>query len=87
MQNLQLYSGALGNKVEKAGGRSVAMRWELIPKPRSTFLRVKCPKCANEQIVFEETSSYVKCTVCDELLAQPTGGKAEIRAEILQPLS
>jgi len=29
----------------------------------------------------------VKCTVCDELLAQPKGGKAEIRGEILQPLA
>lgn len=63
------------------------MRWELIPKPRSIFLRVKCLKCANEQIVFERTSSYVKCTVCDELLAQPTGGKASIRGEVLQSLT
>jgi small subunit ribosomal protein S27e len=63
------------------------VRWELIPKPRSMFLRVKCLKCANEQIVFQETGSYVKCTVCDELLAQPTGGKALIRGEILQSLS
>ncbi len=63
------------------------MRWELIPKPRSQFLKVKCAKCANEQTVFERTSTYVKCTVCDELLAQPRGGKATIRGEILQPLS
>ncbi len=27
------------------------MRWELIPKPRSIFLKVKCPKCANEQLI------------------------------------
>ncbi|HZY93912.1 MAG TPA: 30S ribosomal protein S27e [Candidatus Bathyarchaeia archaeon] len=63
------------------------MRWELIPKPKSVFLRVKCPKCSNEQIVFERTSSYVKCTVCDELLAEPTGGKARIRGEMLQTLA
>ncbi|OLD02064.1 30S ribosomal protein S27e [archaeon 13_1_20CM_2_54_9] len=62
------------------------MRWELIPKPRSIFLRVKCNKCANEQLIFERTSTYVKCNVCDELLARPTGGKAVISAEILQPL-
>src|SRR5467141_3982925 len=66
---------------------SIKMRWELIPKPRSIFLRVKCLKCSNEQIVFERSSSYVKCTVCDELLAQPAGGKATIRGEILQSLS
>ena len=63
------------------------MRWELIPKPRSVFLRVKCPKCAAEQIIFERSSNFVKCNICDELLAQPTGGKAEIRGEILQPLA
>ena len=63
------------------------MRWELIPKPRSMFLKVKCPKCANEQMIFGQASTYVKCTVCDELLAQPTGGKAKIRGEIVQPLT
>ncbi len=63
------------------------MRWELIPKPRSVFLKVKCPKCANEQTVFERTSTYVKCTVCDELLAQPTGGKAKLRGEVVQQLT
>jgi len=27
--------------------------WEkLVPKPRSKFLRVKCPECGNEQIIF-----------------------------------
>lgn len=87
MPNLQLYSHAIGHQVEKARGWSIKMRWELIPKPRSIFLRVKCLKCANEQIVFERSSSYVKCTVCDELLAQPAGGKATIRGEILQSLS
>lgn len=87
MPNLQLYSHAIGHQAEKARGWSIKMRWELIPKPRSIFLRVKCLKCANEQIVFERSSSYVKCTVCDELLAQPSGGKATIRGEILQSLS
>jgi small subunit ribosomal protein S27e len=51
------------------------------------FLKVKCPKCANEQTIFERASTYVKCTVCDELLAQPMGGKAKIRGEIIQPLT
>lgn len=87
MPNLQLYSHETGHQAEKAGGWSIKVRWELIPKPRSIFLRVKCLKCSNEQIVFERSSSYVKCTVCDELLAQPAGGKATIRGEILQSLS
>ncbi len=87
MSNLQLYAHAIGYPAEKVGGWGIEMRWELIPKPRSVFLRVKCLKCSNEQIVFERTSSYVKCTVCDELLARPAGGKAKIRGEVLQSLS
>lgn len=63
------------------------MRWELIPKPRSVFLRVKCPKCANEQTVFERASSYIKCAVCDELIAEPTGGKVKLRGEVTQVLA
>jgi small subunit ribosomal protein S27e len=87
MSNLQLYAHEIGHQAAKVGGWSIEMRWELIPKPRSIFLRVKCLKCANEQIVFERTSSYVKCVVCDELLAQPAGGKAKIRGEVLQSLN
>ena len=31
---------------------------------RSTFLRVKCPDCENEQVVFEKASTVVECNVC-----------------------
>ena len=87
MSRLQLHNSAVGDQVEKTGSGGLDMRWELIPKPRSQFLKVKCLKCSNEQLVFERSSTYVKCTVCDELLAQPAGGKAKIRGEIIQPLS
>ncbi len=53
---------------------------------RSKFLRVKCPDCENEQIVFEKASSTVGCVVCGRVLAEPRGGRAEIRAEILATL-
>lgn len=61
-------------------------RDELIPKPESIYMKVKCGKCGNEQIIFDRVSLEVKCNVCDEVLAVPRGGKAEIKGEILQIL-
>ncbi|MDO9522098.1 MAG: 30S ribosomal protein S27e [Methanocorpusculum sp.] len=50
---------------------------------RSKFLKVKCPDCENEQLVFEKATSVVECTVCGRVLAEPTGGKAVIKADIV----
>ncbi len=55
-------------------------------EPRSKFFVVKCKKCKNEQIVFNRPSSEVKCLVCGEVLAEPTGGEADIKGEILKEL-
>ena len=44
------------------------------------FLKVQCGKCNNEQKIFSKASTDVKCLVCGEVLAKPSGGKA-----ILQP--
>lgn len=54
--------------------------------PRSTFVKVRCEKCKNEQIIFGSSSSEVKCLVCDKKLAAPTGGKAQILARVLEVL-
>jgi len=59
---------------------------EIIPKPKSKFLKVICPKCKNEQIIFNKASSNVKCLVCGFELAEPTGGKAKIKAKVIQVL-
>ncbi|MGA3295862.1 MAG: 30S ribosomal protein S27e [Candidatus Bathyarchaeia archaeon] len=59
---------------------------ELIPKPQSNFIRVKCSKCGNEQVIFDRPSVAPRCSVCDELLAETTGGKAKLKAEVLQSL-
>ncbi|MBO3803715.1 MAG: 30S ribosomal protein S27e [Candidatus Brockarchaeota archaeon] len=57
--------------------------WEkLVPRPRSAFLQVKCPDCGNEQRVFSCASTRVYCSVCNSLLAEPTGGKAKILGEV-----
>lgn len=61
--------------------------WEkLIPRPNSRFLRVKCSDCGNEQIVFSHATTTVRCNVCRAVIAEPTGGKAEIRGEIVSAL-
>jgi small subunit ribosomal protein S27e len=44
---------------------------------------VKCPDCENEQTVFEKASTVVNCVVCGRVLAEPTGGKASVKAEVL----
>jgi len=56
---------------------------KLIPKPRSKFLRVKCPECGNEQIMFSHAATKIKCNICGTTLAEPAGGKAKIKGEIV----
>jgi len=56
-------------------------------KKESKFIRVKCSKCKNTQIIFGKASSKVRCLGCDSLLALPAGGKAKIRARVEEILS
>jgi small subunit ribosomal protein S27e len=56
---------------------------ELVPKPRSKFYEVKCKECGNIQTIFSHAAMEVKCLVCGATLAEPTGGRAEILAEIV----
>ena len=55
--------------------------------PKSRFMKVRCEKCKNEQIIFGKASTKVKCLVCGEILAEPKGGKANIKAQVLEILS
>lgn len=52
----------------------------------SKFIKVRCPKCKNEQIVFGKSSTNVSCLVCSKVLAEPTGGKSKVKARILEVL-
>ena len=61
--------------------------WEkVLPKPRSKFLRVKCPDCGNEQTIFSHATNLVSCNVCGAPLAKPSGGKIEVKGEIVAVL-
>ena len=55
-------------------------------EPSSKFIKLRCPKCKNEQIIFGKISSHVTCLVCGKNIAEPTGGKAKIKARILEVL-
>ena len=61
--------------------------WEkVIPKPRSKFLRIKCPDCGNEQLVFSHATTTVHCNVCGAILAEPSGRKVTVKGEITNVL-
>ncbi len=53
---------------------------------KSKFIKVRCPKCKNEQVVFGKCASEIKCLVCETILAEPSGGKSQIKARILEVL-
>lgn len=52
----------------------------------SKFIKIRCPKCKNEQITFGKSATYVKCLVCGKPLTDPTGGKSRVKARILEVL-
>ena len=57
-----------------------------IKEPSSRFIKVRCSKCKNEQIIFGKIASQVSCLVCGKALADPTGGKSKVKARILEVL-
>lgn len=58
-----------------------------IPMPRSKFVVVRCPKCGNEQSVFNKAATEVKCLGCGEVVAVPGGGKAKILNKVVETLT
>jgi len=55
-------------------------------KLSSKFVKVKCNDCENEQVIFANASTVVKCLVCGRTLAEPTGGKASIKTTVVEVL-
>lgn len=50
----------------------------------SNFVKVRCSGCKNEQTIFEKASTSVKCLVCGAVLAEPSGGKAKIKTDVVE---
>ncbi len=61
------------------------MTASIIPTPKSKFLRVKCD-CQNEQVIFGNASTEIRCVVCDKVIAEPTGGRTKILTQIVEVL-
>ena len=59
----------------------------IVKMPKSKFVRILCKKCKNVQVIFNKSSTVVRCLKCNEILAEPTGGKARIKGKILEELS
>lgn len=60
---------------------------EETPAPTTAhFVVVKCNDCSKEQIVYRRPSTVVHCTICGALIANPTGGLADFRCEVLRLL-
>jgi small subunit ribosomal protein S27e len=66
----------------KKGG----VQMKKVPETTSKFIKIRCPKCKNEQIMFGKASTTVKCLVCSKVLAEPTGGKSRVKARVLEVL-
>jgi small subunit ribosomal protein S27e len=50
------------------------------------FVKVRCNGCKNEQIVYSRATTHVKCLICGIELTNPTGGKANIKAHVLETI-
>jgi len=48
----------------------------------SNFVKIKCPRCGKDQVVFGKASTKVKCKNCNMLLIKTTGGKAQMKAPV-----
>jgi len=53
-----------------------------IQTPKTKFVKVECKGCGNTQVIFDHATTKVKCLVCDAVLAEPSGGKADIKVPV-----
>lgn len=53
---------------------------------KKSWVKIRCHNCGSEQIIFGRAATEVTCNgkSCSEVLATPTGGKAAVKAEILE---
>lgn len=56
-------------------------------KLKQRFLKIKCPRCGNMQVVFAKSSTFVKCVQCNKLLVRPMGGKTKVKAFVAKVFS
>lgn len=54
---------------------------------KSKFVKVRCEKCKNEQVIFNKATTTVKCLVCGEVLAEPKASIAKLKGRVLEVLN
>ena len=54
---------------------------------KNRFIKVRCQACKNEQIIFEGSTTKVKCLICNAIIAEPKGGKAQLKARLVEVLN
>ena len=52
----------------------------------SRFVKVQCPECSSAQVIFGKATTKVKCMKCSKSLIKISGGKAKIKAKVLEVL-
>ncbi len=85
MRNLQ--KEASKKKKYQIEETNSGLNMKTIQGPSSRFVKVRCQKCKNEQIIFGKAATIVECLVCKEILAKPKGGKAEITGRVVEVLN
>ncbi len=58
----------------------------MMKEPKGKFVKVRCEKCKNEQVIFGKCSTEVLCLVCSTPLASPSGGKSKMKGGVLEVL-
>ena len=53
---------------------------------KNKFLRITCPRCKNNKLVYNKSSTKIKCNKCNYLLVKPSGGKVKLRAKVTEVL-
>jgi len=51
-------------------------------KKTGKFIKIKCSKCKNVQVMFGKATSKVRCNECGGIVGLPSGGNAKIRARV-----
>jgi len=59
---------------------------KIMKQPNSKFIKVRCVKCKNEQVIFGKSASKINCLVCGKELGAPSGGKTKVKARVLEVL-
>ena len=52
----------------------------------SKFLKVNCPDCENESVLFSNAATTVNCELCGSTLATSAGGRAKVVAKVVEEL-